>query len=135
MDFVIRNARLSAEPEAPPIDIDIAAGTIVALEPGLPSDLPSYDAAAHLTCGGLIETHIHLDKTRIIDRCEPETGRNPAAVPRVAAVKHTFTEQVALRRLGNVEDCAKVVEFLTTDLSDYVSGQCIAIDGGMVRSA
>jgi len=28
-----------------------------------------------------------------------------------------------------------VVEFLCTDLSDYVSGQCIAIDGGLVRSA
>jgi 3-oxoacyl-[acyl-carrier protein] reductase len=27
------------------------------------------------------------------------------------------------------------VEFLTTDLSDYVTGQCIAVDGGLVRSA
>ena len=31
-------------------------------------------------------------------------------------------ELVALRRLGTVEDCAKVVEFLATDLSDYVTG-------------
>jgi 3-oxoacyl-[acyl-carrier protein] reductase len=30
--------------------------------------------------------------------------------------------RVALRRLGTVEDCARVVEFLTTDLSDYVTG-------------
>jgi hypothetical protein len=29
-------------------------------------------------------------------------------------------ELVARRRLGTVEDCAKVVEFLVTDLSDYV---------------
>jgi 3-oxoacyl-[acyl-carrier protein] reductase len=43
-------------------------------------------------------------------------------------------EQVALRRLGTVEDCAKVVEFLATDLSDYVSGAVIPIDGGLVRS-
>jgi 3-oxoacyl-[acyl-carrier protein] reductase len=34
-----------------------------------------------------------------------------------------------------VEDCAKVVEFLTTDLSDYVTGTVIAIDGGLVRWA
>jgi 3-oxoacyl-[acyl-carrier protein] reductase len=40
---------------------------------------------------------------------------------------------VALRRLGTVEDCAKVVEFLATDLSDYVTGAVIPIDGGPVR--
>jgi len=40
---------------------------------------------------------------------------------------------VALRRLGTVEDCAKVVEFLATDLSDYVTGAVIPIDGGLRR--
>jgi 3-oxoacyl-[acyl-carrier protein] reductase len=39
---------------------------------------------------------------------------------------------VALRRLGTVEDCPKVVEFLATDLSDYVTGAVIPIDGGLV---
>jgi 3-oxoacyl-[acyl-carrier protein] reductase len=64
------------------------------------------------------------------------TGRIVASVmPGSANANRDRSEQVALRRLGNTEDCAKVVEFLTTDLSDYVSGQCIAIDGGMVRSA
>jgi 3-oxoacyl-[acyl-carrier protein] reductase len=42
-------------------------------------------------------------------------------------------ELVALRRFGTVEDCAKVVEFLATDLSDYVTGAVIPIDGGLVR--
>ncbi len=40
--------------------------------------------------------------------------------------------RTALRRLGEPEDCARVVEFLATDLSDYVTGQIICIDGGMV---
>jgi len=39
--------------------------------------------------------------------------------------------EIALKRLGWPEDCAKVVEFLVTDLSDYVSGQIIRIDGGV----
>jgi 3-oxoacyl-[acyl-carrier protein] reductase len=43
------------------------------------------------------------------------------------------SELVALRRLGTVEDCARVVEFLATDLSDYVTGAVIPIDGGLVR--
>ena len=40
--------------------------------------------------------------------------------------------QIPLRRMGMPEDCAKVVEFLVTDLSDYVAGQCIPVCGGYV---
>lgn len=40
-------------------------------------------------------------------------------------------QEIALRRLGLPEDCAKVVEFLVTDLSDYVTGQVIAVCGGV----
>ena len=40
--------------------------------------------------------------------------------------------RIALGRLGVPEDCAKVLEFLVTDLSDYVTGQCIAVCGGCV---
>jgi NAD(P)-dependent dehydrogenase (short-subunit alcohol dehydrogenase family) len=40
--------------------------------------------------------------------------------------------QIPLQRLGMPEDCAKVVEFLVTDLSDYVTGQCIPVCGGYV---
>jgi len=39
-----------------------------------------------------------------------------------------------LRRLGTVEDCAKVVEFLVIDLSDYVTGVVIPVDGSLLRS-
>jgi 3-oxoacyl-[acyl-carrier protein] reductase len=38
---------------------------------------------------------------------------------------------IALGRSGVPEDCAKVIEFLATDLSDYVTGQVIQVDGGM----
>jgi len=62
------------------------------------------------------------------------TGRIMATVvPNQAGSNRDRTEQIALRRLGSVEDCAKVVEFFCTDLSDYVTGQCIAIDGGIMR--
>jgi NAD(P)-dependent dehydrogenase (short-subunit alcohol dehydrogenase family) len=39
--------------------------------------------------------------------------------------------EISLKRLGEPEDCAKVVEFLSTDLSDYVTGQIIPICGGV----
>jgi 3-oxoacyl-[acyl-carrier protein] reductase len=38
---------------------------------------------------------------------------------------------IPLRRLGVPEDCAKVIEFLVTDLSDYITGQVIVVDGGI----
>jgi 3-oxoacyl-[acyl-carrier protein] reductase len=37
---------------------------------------------------------------------------------------------IPLGREGTIEDCAKVVEFLVTDLSEYITGKIIAIDGG-----
>ncbi len=42
-------------------------------------------------------------------------------------------ERVPLKREGTIEECAGVVEFLCTELSDYVTGRTIMIDGGLVR--
>jgi 3-oxoacyl-[acyl-carrier protein] reductase len=62
------------------------------------------------------------------------TGRIMATViPGNIQSNRDQAELVALRRLGTVEDCAKVVEFLATDLSDYVTAAVIPIDGGLVR--
>ena len=55
------------------------------------------------------------------------------AIPGSSQSNRDRAELVALRRLGTVEDCAKVVEFLATALSDHVSGAVIPIDSGLVR--
>jgi len=65
--------------------------------------------------------------------CVIATGRIMATVPGSVQSNRVRAELVALRRLGTVEDCAKVVEFLATDLSDYVTGAVVQIDGGLVR--
>jgi cytosine/creatinine deaminase len=105
LDFVIRNARLSGRHDAL-TDIGFEKGRIAALEPNLVCDAPSYDAAGCLCCGGLVETHIHLDKSRIIDRCAPETQRSADAVKRVADVKKNFTvEDVHTRARETLEGC------------------------------
>ena len=46
--------------------------------------------------------------------------------------RQTLEPQIPLRRLGTPEDCARVVEFLVSDLSDYITGQCIPVCGGFV---
>ena len=83
-------------------------GRIAAIEPALQADGPVFDAGGCLVCGGFVETHIHLDKSNIIDRCAPEEGRQPNSMQRVAAVKQTFTvEDVYQRASRTLEKCIK----------------------------
>ena len=104
IDHVIRNARLPDREDL--VDIGFERGRIAALERGLVCDAPAYDAGGCLCCGGLVETHIHLDKSRIIDRCGPEQGRLARAMERVSDVKHTFTvEDVYERARTTIERC------------------------------
>ncbi len=42
-----------------------------------------------------------------------------------------MADNIPLRREGTIEDCAKVIEFLVTDLSDYVTGKTITVGGGI----
>jgi len=46
-------------------------------------------------------------------------------------VKNSMLAQIPLGRPGTPEDIAKVVSFLSSDDAAYITGQVIAIDGGM----
>jgi cytosine/creatinine deaminase len=106
MDLIIRNARLSTRPADPPVDIGVENGRIAAIAPALAADGRAHDAAGGLVCAGLIETHIHLDKSRIIDRCPPEETREVSPVKSVAPMKPTFTvEDVHARAARTLEEC------------------------------
>ena len=48
------------------------------------------------------------------------------------AAKDGFINIIPLKRAGSPEDVANVVFFLASPLSDYVTGQVIHVDGGMV---
>jgi cytosine deaminase len=106
MDLIVRNVRLAEGPSPEPVDIGVAGGKIVAVAPRLVGAKETYDAGGRLACAGLIETHIHLDKSRIIDRCPPETGREISPMRQVAAMKPGFTvEDVRLRAERTLVDC------------------------------
>ena len=47
-------------------------------------------------------------------------------------IKEEIESTIPLKRLGTAEDVAKVVKFLASDDSNYITGQVINVDGGML---
>ncbi|CCE10014.1 putative N-isopropylammelide isopropylaminohydrolase [Bradyrhizobium sp. STM 3843] len=106
LDLIIRNASLWCAGEHRSADIGISEGKIVAIEAALQADARERDAERCLVVPGLIETHIHLDKTCILDRCRIQEGTVAEAVRETAAAKRNFTrEDVYSRAKQTVERC------------------------------
>jgi cytosine deaminase len=111
MDLIVKNARLVDRLAEGPLEIAVADGRIAAIGKGLGEAAESYDAGGHLVCAGLIETHIHLDKSRIIDRCPPPPshqagGRRVNPVTLTAPLKRDFTvEDVRARAEATLREC------------------------------
>ncbi len=47
-------------------------------------------------------------------------------------VKETINNQIPLKRIGSAKEVAELIYFLGSDLSSYITGQVINIDGGML---
>ena len=91
LDFILRHARIGAhEPEI--VDIGVADGRIVEIAARIDADAPGEDLDGRLVVAGLVETHIHLDKSCILDRCHSREGTLAEAIAAVAAAKRAFTE-------------------------------------------
>jgi cytosine deaminase len=93
MDLILRNARVIGVNGDDPVDIGIDAGRIAAIEPNLAAEGEAFDAAGRLVGPGFIETHIHLDKSCILERCKSEKGDLDEAIEQVALLKEAFTAE------------------------------------------
>jgi cytosine deaminase len=106
MDLVIRDASILQQGELVTVDIGIQGATVAAISRALTVDAPELKAAGCLVVPGMIETHIHLDKTCILDRCRIEEGTVAEAVRETAAAKRSFTiEDVYARGKRTLERC------------------------------
>ena len=47
-------------------------------------------------------------------------------------VKEEIAKSIPLKRIGKPEDISKVVKFLASEDSSYITGQVINVDGGML---
>ena len=106
MDLIVKNVRRAGAPGEGPVDIAVAEGKIAAIGLGLTADGEIYDAGGRLACAGLVETHIHLDKSRIIDRCPLPEGRRVNPVTTVAPLKPAMSvEDVYARAETTLKEC------------------------------
>jgi 3-oxoacyl-[acyl-carrier protein] reductase len=85
---------------------------LIALTKSVARELGSRGITANAIAPGYIETKM--------TESLPEKAREE------------FASKIALRRFGSPEDVANVVAFLASDDGDYVTGQTINVDGGMV---
>lgn len=46
-------------------------------------------------------------------------------------IKEQYQARIPLRRFGSADEVAKVVSFLASDASAYITGQVVAVDGGI----
>ena len=105
MDLILRNARVESKPGL--VDIAVSDGRIASISdasvvatvqvpasvPGAggPSAAQELDVGGRFVSPGLVETHIHLDKSCILERCVSREGTLAEAIAQVAAAKSAFT--------------------------------------------
>lgn len=92
-DTILRNGRVAGLHG--PVDIGVREGRIAAIDAALGASDGAREFAldGRLAMAGFVETHIHLDKSCISDRCACRTGTLKEAIETVAAAKLGFTEE------------------------------------------
>lgn len=53
-------------------------------------------------------------------------------IPHMGEAEATITKRIPLERRGTVEEIADAIVFLLSDMSRYISGQTLAVDGGFL---
>lgn len=111
---VTSHAGMAATPTGSYCHYSIAKAAILHYTKLLAQDMGEYNVTVNAIAPGYIAT-----------------GRMAAGFK--AAGEEHFLDGLAMGRFGTPEECAKVIEFLATDLSDYVTGACIEVTGGTLN--
>ncbi|WP_027349323.1 amidohydrolase family protein [Halotalea alkalilenta] len=102
--LIIDNARVGHEPI--PTSLYVEDGRFVEALSREVTACETLDLEGRLLLPGLIETHIHLDKACIMQRCRLQAGTLAEAVRQTSAAKAEFTEEDVYRRGAQVLDKA-----------------------------
>jgi cytosine deaminase len=104
-DLIIRNVVIN--PKQGPTDIAIREGRIAGLSPSLRCEaIEEVDGEGLFAIAGFVDTHIHLDKACILDRCTICEGTLAEAVRETSRAKAVFEEADVYRRAASVVEKA-----------------------------
>ncbi len=116
LDLVLRQASIAGR-TGPPVDIGIRDGLVAALAPRIEADAPAEDLGGRLVLPGFVESHVHLDKSCLLDRVG-DAASLPRAIAAVAEAKRGFTvEDVYARGRRTLE---KAIAQGTTRMRTHV---------------
>ena len=105
LDVLVKNARLDGHEGS--VDIGVVGATIQLLQANLTDPAHTVlDANHQFVCAGFFETHIHLDKACILDRCSVAKGGKEEAAAESKKAKQYFTEDDVFARASRVVEMA-----------------------------
>jgi 3-oxoacyl-[acyl-carrier protein] reductase len=97
---------------------------LLGLGKSLANELAPYNILVNTVAPGRIGT----DRTRYLDQLKAD--KRGIEIDQVVTESHS---QIPLGRYGEPEEFARMVTFLASGASSYVTGSAIMIDGGMVK--
>ncbi len=103
--------------------------------------LAVYDASKHGLWGFTKNTALELAPHNIQVNAiapgsiiTPGTGADKPPSPDMEAILKKFLEKIPMKRMGDPDDIGKVALFLASDLSSYMTGSQVIVDGGVLLS-
>ena len=103
--------------------------------------LAVYDASKHGLWGFTKNTALELAPHNIQVNAiapggiaTPGTGAGKPVTPDMEAVLKKFFGKIPMKRMGDPDDIGKVALFLASDLSSYMTGSQVVVDGGVLLS-
>jgi len=107
----------------------IIAASFGALIPVLGSGAYAATKAAVVNMTGSLAGELAPFNIRVVGFI-PGLIETPMTAEAVATKRESLASQVALNRLGTVDEVAKVLLFLASDCASYITGTCVEITGG-----
>lgn len=101
---------------------------IIGLTRTMAKEWGRYNVNVNAVAFGLIDTRL----TRSMDEQEPAAiGEFKVKVGMKSEVREQATKQIPLGRVGTVDEAAGCIVFLSSPLSDYVTGEVLICSGGL----
>jgi 3-oxoacyl-[acyl-carrier protein] reductase len=108
----------------------ILSNSLRAAVAGLARTLADELGPDHVTVNNVLPGSILTDRLRAV-----AAGRaGEAALPVDDLIRAEVADQVPLGRVGEVADMAGLITFLCSPAASYITGQTIAVDGGLLRA-